>query len=247
MAKGNIRVRSNPTLKRNPLEQKLRTRFKDRRLLEQALVHPSYLNEAAPDQRPAASYERLEFLGDAVLGASVASELFRRCPQLDEGELTKMRSSLVRGRALAKISRELGLGAYLKLGKGEEATGGYDRDSILAAVLEALVGAVYTDKGFEPARKFVLNLLGSEIEASLSAGVPEDPKSRLQERVQQSGGAPPEYRLISTEGPDHARHFEVEVILDGQPMGRGWGQRKLDAEKQAAVQALDQLASTPDR
>ena len=234
-------------MKRNPLEQKLRTRFKDRRLLEQALVHPSYLNEAAPDQRPAESYERLEFLGDAVLGASVASELFRRCPQLDEGELTKLRSSLVRGRALAKIARDLELGAYLQLGKGEESAGGYDRDSILAAVLEALVGAVYTDKGFEPARKFVLELMKSEFESLLAAGVPEDPKSQLQELVQRSGGVPPEYRLINTQGPDHARHFEVEVILDGEPMGRGWGQRKLDAEKQAALQALDRMASTPER
>ena len=213
-------------------------------MLEQALVHPSFLNEAAPDQKPAASYERLEFLGDAILGACVASELFRRCPQLSEGELTKLRSSLVRGHTLAKISRGLGLGEHLKLGKGEESNGGYDRDSILADALEALIGAVCADKGFDPAEQLILRILGSEIELLLASGVPQDPKSLFQEMVQHITKLPPEYHLVDAQGPDHARSFEVEVFMDGQSMGRGRGSRKLDAEKQAALQALDKLAST---
>ena len=213
-------------------------------MLEQALVHPSFLNEAAPDQKPAASYERLEFLGDAILGACVASELFRRCPELSEGELTKLRSSLVRGHALAKISRGLGLGEHLKLGKGEESSGGYDRDSILADALEALIGAVCADKGFDAAEQLILRILGSEIELLLASGVPQDPKSLLQEMVQHITKLPPEYHLVDAQGPDHARSFEVEVFMDGQSMGRGRGSRKLDAEKQAALQALDKLAST---
>ena len=212
-------------------------------MLEQALVHPSYSNEVGVAQGPAESYERLEFLGDSVLGACVAWDLFHRQPSLTEGDLTRLRSFLVQGPTLANIARRFDLGHYLKLGRGEAATGGNDRDSILAASFEAVVGAIWVDSGFDTARRFVTEALGKEADHLLVAGIPQDPKSKLQELVQQTSKATPEYHLVSAEGPDHAKSFEVEVLMNGQPMGRGRGARKLDAEKEAALQALSRLAS----
>jgi ribonuclease-3 len=234
-------------LKQTSLDRKLKLHFKDRKLLDQAFVHPSYLNELQPDKRPAGSYERLEFLGDAILGAAVTMELFKRCPELPEGQLTKLRSSLVDGRTLAGIARKLELGQYLKLGKGEESTGGRDRASNLAATLEALIAAVFLDRGFDKARKFALRIVSEEMEKLLGEGVPEDPKSYLQEVVQGMGGGPPHYRLVEAGGPDHARSFEVEVLMAGQVMGRGQGGRKLDAERQAAQEALRRLDAIAGR
>ena len=224
-----------------PLERTLGLKFKDRALLEQAVVHPSYINEAGPSGSALDSYERLEFLGDAVLGAAVTMELFRRCPDLLEGQMTKLRSSLVSGRTLARVSRGLQIGKHLKLGRGEAASGGADRDSNLAAALEAIVGATLVDRGFDPARKLVISLMAEETERVLTSGVPEDPKSRLQELVQRMGGAPPRYRMVGEDGPDHGRRFEVEVLLDGAVLGRGRGGRKADAQKQAAREALTHL------
>lgn len=232
-------------MKPTALERKLGLRFKDGRLLEQALAHPSYLNELQPSPRPTESYERLEFLGDALLGVSITVELFRRCPELLEGQLTKLRSSLVKGRTLARLARGMDLGDHLKLGKGEEHTGGRSRDSNLAAALEALVGAVYLDRGFEASTKFVLSLMSQELEQLLVEGAPEDPKSRLQELVQSTGAtSPPYYRLVDAAGPDHRKNFNVEVIMDGQVLGTGRGNRKLDAEKQAAEEALRRLETS---
>ena len=228
-------------MKRSPLEEKLGLRFRDRALLDLSLVHPSYVNETQPGQLATGSYERLEFLGDAVLGVVVTQELFSRYPELQEGQLTKMRSSLVRGRTLATLARTLDLGQHLSLGKGEESTGGRERDSNLAATFEALVGAVFLDRGFDTARKFVIGMMREELESILSEGVPEDPKSRLQELVQGTGGVSPSYRLVAVDGPEHRKSFEVEVLMDGQVMGRGMGRRKLDAEKQAAQDALGRL------
>ena len=230
-------------MQQHPLEQKLGIRFRDRRLLEQALVHPSYANETGVDQGPAESYERLEFLGDSVLGACVAWDLFHRQASLTEGDLTRLRSMLVQGPTLAKIARRFDLGIHLKLGRGEAATGGNDRDSILAASFEAVVGAIWIDAGFDAARRFVTDALAKEADHLLVAGIPQDPKSKLQELVQQTSKATPQYHLVSAEGPDHAKSFEVEVLMNGQPMGRGRGARKLDAEKEAALQALSKLAS----
>jgi ribonuclease-3 len=230
-------------LKRTKLEQKLGLHFKNRQLLEQVLVHPSYLNELPPEDRYGGSYERLEFLGDALLGVAVTLEIFNRYPELPEGQLTKLRSSLVRGRVLAEVARRLELGQHLKLGKGEESTGGRDRASNLAATFEALVGAVLLDRGFNTAQKFVLKTMHEEMVGILKDGVPEDPKSLLQELVQGAGGVPPQYRLAEAGGPDHNKSFDVEVVMDGQVMGRGQGKRKLDAEKQAAQVALHRLNS----
>ena len=229
-------------MKKTPLERTLKLCFKDRKLLEQALTHPSYLNELPLGQRPAGSYERLEFLGDSMLGVAITLELYKRCPELTEGQLTKLRSLVVRGRTLAKVARQLELGDHLELGKGEESTGGRTRESNLAAVLEALIGSVFVDRGFDTARKFVLKIMEQEIDSLLvQREVPEDPKSRLQQVVQNMGVASPHYRLVETSGPDHAKSFNVEVVMDGQAMGSGQGCRKLDAEKRAAEEALRRL------
>lgn len=173
------------------LEARLGLAFRDRRLLEQALVHPSYLNENPGF--PLGSNERLEFLGDAVIGLVVGLELFQRQPHLSEGELTKLRSYLVRGETLARVAGGLKLGLYLALGRGEEATGGRRRRSNLAAALEALVGAIFLDQGYEVARGFVLRAMDGEIAEVLREGVPQDAKSRLQEVLQRMGNPPPHY------------------------------------------------------
>ena len=225
-------------MKPTTLEEKLGLRFRDKGLLDLAMVHPSLLNELPPAQQAAGSYERLEFLGDAVLGLAVTLQLFTECPQLPEGELTKLRSSLVSGTTLANVASRLELGQYLKLGRGEEATGGRDRASNLEAALEALVGALFLDQGFDPAREFVVRVLEEEIGGLLADGVPDDPKSRLQEVAQGMGETPPSYRLIQEGGPDHSKSFQVEAVLGGRVIGRGRGKRKLEAEREAAREAL---------
>ena len=228
------------------LELKIRLRFKNRRLLEQALAHPSYLNELQHDPGPGDSYERLEFLGDSALGLVITLELYRRYPGLAEGELTKLRSSLVRRMTLAGVARRLELGRHLNLGKGEESTGGRDRDSNLADAFEALVGAILLDKGFDTTTKFILEIMREEVESLLEDGVPEDPKSLLQELIQRTGGPSPSYRVVKSGGPDHHKSFSVEVVMDGRVMGTGHGSRKLDAEKQAAKEALGRLESSAE-
>jgi ribonuclease-3 len=222
------------------LESALGLKFRDPALLQQALVHRSLLNEQGG--QPEDSYERMEYLGDAVLELTVSTELFRRFPLLDEGDLTKLRSSLVRGDSLAKVARRLNLGDFILLGKGEETTGGRERDSILAAAFEAVVAAVYLDQGYEQASQFVAQLLGPELEQISLQGDPLDnPKSGLQERVQAIGLSTPKYRLASSEGPDHNPLFTVEVLVDGEVAGTGQGGRRSDAEKSAARDALSRI------
>ncbi len=228
------------------LELKIRLRFKNRKLLEQALAHPSYLNELQDDPGPGDSYERLEFLGDSALGLAITLELYKKYPGLAEGELTKLKSFLVRRTTLAVVARRLELGQHLNMGKGEESTGGRDRDSNLADAFEALVGAIFLDKGFDAATKFILETMGEEVASLLQDGVPEDPKSRLQELIQRTGGSSPSYRVARAGGPDHHKSFSVEVVMDGRVMGTGHGRRKLDAEKQAAKVALGRLESSAE-
>lgn len=223
------------------LERSLGLRFKDRGLLEQALAHPSFLNEN-PDFG-LDSYQRLEFLGDSVLNLAITREVFHRCPDLDEGHLTRLRSSLVRGVMLARVAREIGLGSHLKLGKGEEGSGGRRRDSILAAAVESLVGAVFMDRGYEPARKLVLRILQKEMDRLLQGSVPEDPKSRLQHVSQERRLGQPRYRTVTAQGPNHARIFKIEVVVNGQVMGSGTGVRKAEAESKAAREGLRHLGA----
>lgn len=215
--------------------------FKDPSLLRMALVHRSYCNENGLD--PSESYERLEFLGDAVLELAVSTELYRRFPDADEGQLTKTRSSLVRRETLAQIARRIDLGSYLFVGKGVETSNGRQQDSVLAAAFEALVAAVYIDQGNEFTRQFILRLFEAELaQAEQADGLPENPKSILQEMVQGQGLNPPTYNLVSSEGPDHGPVFTVDVLVDGQVVGTGAGGKKSEAEGAAAQAALAALS-----
>ena len=221
------------------LERSLDIRFKDRRLLDEALAHPSYGNEN-PDF-DLGSYERLEFLGDAVVQLVITRELHRFLPEMDEGQLTRLRSNLVKGTSLAMVARSIGLGQHLYLGKGEESNGGRERDSILAASFESLVGAVFVDGGYEDARKFVLRVMQRYLSDQIEGGVPEDPKSLLQKETQRKGWGRPQYHTVKTSGPSHARLFRVEVEVHGEVIGFGTGPRKAEAESRAARQGLRHL------
>jgi ribonuclease-3 len=224
---------------RNALERRIGVKFKDGALLKAALIHSSFVNEnpqAAPE-----SNERLEFLGDAVLGLVVADDLYAIYPDQDEGQLTELRTLLVRRDTLAKAARRLKLGDDLYLGKGEESGGGRSRPTNLAHAYEALVGAVFLDQGLETAREFVRSSLDQEFQSLPLRLFPLDPKSRLQEMSQSRYQTPPQYRLVEAVGPDHQRRFTVEVIVGGAPLGRGEGLSKQDAEKEAARAALAQL------
>ena len=221
------------------LERTLGVTFKDKALLRQALVHPSYLNEH-PDGGME-SYERLEFLGDAFLGWIVAHELYRRYDGFDEGGLTRGRALLVRGRTLREIADEIGVGKYLVMGQGEESHGGRSRQSILEAAVEALLGAVLLDRGEKAAHRLLLRWLEPRMEALGTGGATRDAKSALQELLQGRGMPLPSYELVGTTGPAHDRRFAVRVLVDGQAMGEGAGNRKGDAEQQAAAEALGAL------
>jgi ribonuclease-3 len=224
------------------LESALGLTFRNRQLLEQALVHRSSVNEQG--WSPTDSYERMEYLGDAVLELVVSEDLYGRFPDLSEGALTKVRSGLVCRESLAQVARRLNLGDRLLMGKGEEATGGRLRESTLAAAFEALVAAVYLDRDYAEARRFVLRVMAEELEGSYRLGrLPENPKSSLQEYVQGQGLPAPVYRVISSEGPDHDPVFTVEVLVVGEVIGVGHGGNKAGAERTAAVIALQQLTS----
>jgi ribonuclease III len=218
------------------IEASLGYRFRRRELLDLALTHPSHAHEAdAPGD-----YERLEFLGDALLGAVAADWLYRGRPDRPEGELSKLKSFLVARPALAAHARELGLGEALRLGVGEERSGGRQKDSLLADSLEAVFGAVFLDGGFAAVEAAIRPLL--ERTAGGQVGPRHfDAKTRLQERVQASGGALPRYRLVAEVGPDHDKTFQVECLLDGRAAGRGEGRSKKVAEQEAAAAALVEL------
>jgi ribonuclease-3 len=221
------------------LQKKLKIKFKNKALLEQALVHSSYINEnpgiAEGDN------ERLEFLGDAVLGLIIAEELYRRFPQFSEGEMTRMRSSLVRQDALARLAKTIKLGDFLYLGKGEESGGGRDKPANLSGALEALTAAVFLDRGLAVTRKFVLRLMSKKMAKTLSRGVKADYKTRLQETMQAKWQLKPKYRVVEAVGPAHDRRFTVEVMGGDSVLGRGSGKSKKAAEAEAARIALDKL------
>lgn len=237
-------VRPNSIAKARPateLARELGISFKDTGLLQQAMYHRSYLNEAAEEVE---SNERMEFLGDAVLGLVVSEKLYRDYPGLSEGHLSQLRAILVRWDALARVATRIGLGDYLVLGRGEEMSGGRTRPSNLAGALEALIGAAFLDSGLANARKLVLKLLKPDFEAIAAQGVTADSKSELQHLAQTRWHQIPEYRLISSEGPDHAKLFTVEVLVGNQVVGQGQGRNKKQAELNAARQALETLAAT---
>ena len=218
------------------LEEKLGYTFTDRTLLERALTHSSYANENRG--KGLESNERLEFLGDSVLGMVTADFLFRTKPNLPEGDLTRTRAALVCEGSLVEVAQQLNLGSYLKLGKGEDAGGGRERPSIVADAVEAVIAAVYLDGGIGSARKIIQKfILDREEEKSAS----RDYKTALQELVQRESGQVLGYQLIGAEGPDHAKIFSVEVDLNGAPIGQGKGRSKKEAEQNAAKAAIEKL------
>lgn len=224
----------------NSLSQSLDVSFEDKSLLSLAFVHSSYLNEHPGSFLE--SNERLEFLGDALVGLVIANEIYRRYPNSPEGVLTTLRSKLVRGETLAEVADSLRLGQRLFLGRGEEASGGRHRPSNLAAVFEAFVGAIFLDRGFETARDFVLGALSEQLSDTCDTEDAENPKAVLQEVVQALGQTPPSYRIANVTGEDHARLFTAEVMVEGEIMGRGVGRRKSLAEQEAARRALREMA-----
>jgi ribonuclease-3 len=222
------------------LQKKLGMRFGKPSLLQQALVHRSYLNEM-PDSG-LESNERLEFLGDAVLGLVVAGKLYEDYPQHPEGLLTEMRVALVRRDTLARVAKSLSLGDYLFLGRGEEAAGGKNRPSNLSAAYEAVVGAVFVDGGMQKARRFVINSLAPEFHELPKGRTLANPKSQLQELLQARFQKAPVYKVLHDEGPDHSKVFTVQVWGGRKPLGVGQGKSKQQAEKEAARDALGKIA-----
>ena len=218
------------------LEKKTGYTFKDFSLLEQAMMHSSYTNEKhLPKYR---CNERLEFLGDAVLELVSSEYLFNESPHTPEGELTKTRASMVCEPSLALCARDISLGDYLLLGKGEEATGGRLRDSVTSDAMEALIGAVYLDGGFTSAKEFIHRFILTDLE---DKKLFYDSKTILQEMVQAQKSGEITYHLVSEQGPDHNKSFEVEVQIKGTGYGRGRGRTKKSAEQQAAYQAILKL------
>ena len=216
------------------LEDKIGYKFKNKNLLLQALTHSSYANEGKKHGR---NNERLEFLGDSVLSVIVAKHLFLKYKDIPEGELTKLRASLVCEKALDVFAQQLGLGEYLRHGKGEEMTGGRNRPSILADAFEAVIAALYLDGGYQAAQTFVLSFIPENLDVK-SANQLADYKTTLQEIIQQNREEKIEYVLADEKGPDHAKVFTAEVLLNSNVIGVGEGSSKKQAEQNAAKEAL---------
>ena len=221
------------------LEKKLNYTFRNQELLREALNHSSYANEHR--SQGLGSNERLEFLGDSVLGFVTAEYLFARHPDLPEGDLTRIRAALVCEQSLHEVAQKLNLGSYLKLGRGEEAGGGRERTSILADAMEAVFAAVYLDGGITAASALIHQCL---LDAEKEEAVEErrrDYKTALQELVQRQADQVLVYQVVGEQGPDHAKTFEAEVLLNGTPLGTGCGHSKKEAEQAAAKSALEAL------
>ena len=217
------------------LEERLGYRFKNRQLLSTALTHSSYANES---KGRAECNERLEFLGDSVLGFVVADYLFRNHPEMPEGNLTKTRAALVCEKALSGFATQIGLGDFLLLSNGEKHSGGRTRPSILADAFEAVIAAIYLDSGIEQARKFILRFVVPAVRSQKQSSF-KDYKTQLQEIIQQNPEEQLSYALVGESGPDHKKHFVVEVRLNNNVIGKGGGKSKKEAEQQAAREALE--------
>ena len=218
------------------LEEKIGYHFQNKELLNEALTHSSYANERKSQH---VKYnERLEFLGDAVLSIVVSDYIFKNCPELPEGELTKLRAALVCEKSLFDFAKQINLGSYLYLSRGERNNGGAERPSILSDAFEALIAAIYIDGGMEPASKYILNFVIPAIKNSKKKQV-KDYKTTLQEIIQKNPGERLQYVLVSESGPDHNKHFVFEVHLNSNVIGKGGGRSKKEAEQQAAREALE--------
>ncbi len=234
------------------LEQALGYRFVDRALIEQALTHSSFAHERRilrgrdpARSRPSGSgrrhgdNEQLEFLGDAILGFLISDMLYRERPDLREGELSRIKAFVVSAANLVLASDRIGLGPHLRLGKGEEKTGGREKRALLVDAFEALIAAVYLDGGIEPVRRVIASLFSAQVRESVASGEPvSDFKSVLQERLQGEGRPPARYQLIEEVGPSHQRLFTVAVLIDGEVSGTAQGPTKKSAEQRAAMDAL---------
>lgn len=221
------------------LEKALGYRFSQAELLETALAHKSFVNEhpgVCPEDN-----ERLEFLGDAVLDLVVSAQIYAEYPNLKEGEMTRVRAEVVSERSLASVARGIGLGDLLCLGRGEEQTGGRTKESLLADALEAVFGAIFVDGGYPAVRKVVMDLVGKSIGIAANRKSGLDHKTRLQEELQSRFGQIPEYVLLQTLGPDHARTYHVAVRFRDELIGRGEGRTKKQAEQRAAAEALERF------
>ncbi len=217
-------------------EQLLGYKFKNRELLLTALTHSSFANE-----KHCSSYERLEYLGDSVLGLVVSDYLYKNLKKEDEGELSKIRSSLVCEDSLAKVADRLNISEHLRLGRGTELEGGRKRKSITSDVVEAVIAAVYLDSDFETAKKCVLNLMGSELKSGLHGEYYHDFKTMLQEKLQKKNHTIATYRLVGEEGPAHSKFFKVNVMCGDDILAEGGGISKKDAEQDAAKNALKKM------
>ena len=222
------------------LEARIGYTFHDRRLLQNALMHSSYANENRA--RGCTSNERLEFLGDSVLGMVTAMRLYRLYPDMPEGKLSRLRAELVCEQSLHAVALELGLGSYIRLGHGEARNGGRERPSILADAVEAIIAAIYLDGGSESAQRFILDHILTGLAEGQMHHV-ADYKTDLQERVQRKPGQALEYTLLSESGPDHNKSFTMNVLLNGSEIGRGTGRTKKEAEQSAAKSALERMES----
>lgn len=217
------------------LQEAIGYSFHNPELLTEAMTHSSYAHE----QHKGMKYnERLEFLGDAVLSIVVSDYIYKHCPELPEGELTKLRASLVCEKSLFDFAKQIDLGSYLRLSNGERRNGGAKRPSIVSDAFEALIAAIYLDGGMEAARKHILRFVIPEIEQHKNHSF-KDYKTALQEIIQKNPGEKLEYRLVGSSGPDHDKHFKVEVCLNSNVIGRGGGRSKKEAEQQAAREALE--------
>ncbi|CAB4884448.1 unannotated protein [freshwater metagenome] len=210
----------------------------DSELLELAFTHRSYAYEAGLT----ATNERLEFLGDSVLGLIVTEELFRKYPDLDESRLSPLRSGIVNMRALADVARTLSLGQYIRLGKGEEVTNGRDKNSLLADAFEAIIGALYISAGFEKTSECLLRLIAPTLNYAMAMGAGLDGKTALQELVSSLGKATLEYQVTES-GPDHDKSFEATAVVGGEPVATGFGKSKREAEQSAARSAFEILTA----
>ncbi len=223
--------------KHTQLQKKINITFKQPELLKMALIHPSYLSEHPEEEH---HNQRLEFLGDAVLGIVVAYYLYKHYPEASEGELTKIRAAVVCESSLAGLAQSLDLGEHIQLGRGEALSGGKNRPSILADAFEALIAAVFLDQGWERCCVYLSNLLKEEIEKTLQ-GVSSDFKTLLQEIIQRNSSDRLSYRLLSESGPDHDKIFESGVFLNNRLLGKGSGKSKKESEQHAAQNAIDFL------
>lgn len=221
------------------IEKEINIVFKQTSLLKTAFIHRSYLNEHPGEKL--SHNERLEFLGDSVLGVIVSDYLYEKYPNKPEGDLTNYRSSIVNARILSQVAKELSLGKYLFLSKGEEETGGRDRQYILANTYESLLGAIYLDQGLEVSARFVRKNLITHLKEIVDKKLYKDFKSKLQELAQEKFNITPSYKVLSEQGPDHSKIFETGVYLNKKLIGKGVGNSKQNSEQEAAKNYLEKI------